>query len=250
MAVVIISLKGRELNRVPIVALTTTVGRDRQCDIVIDNPALSRHHATIHCHRGMFGIRDEGSANGIFVNGEQVRGSRLEDEDEIAIGKFKLRFVLAGGPDVATLAEATGSFNELTSGNPEATMAISLDDLHKMTKPSKGKPPGSTARTSRSVSNQTSPHHAAPQRTLPGKADAPAQRLHNSTSPQYGLPKQTRSQPPQYPSAQRVPLQRPAAPSESSPGGSSNGTLIAVVVGLGILAAGLAGALIVTLMAK
>ncbi len=132
MPIVVVTLKGRELQRVPIRSLTTTIGRDHHCDIFVDNAALSRHHATIHCHRGMFGVRDEGSANGIFVNGQRVQGCRLNDGDEIALGKFRLHFQAEGGPPIDTLREAGSAPPALATSNPEQTTAISLVDLQRM----------------------------------------------------------------------------------------------------------------------
>ena len=43
-----------------------TIGRDPQCDVVIDDPRVSRFHATLEWHRGMVVLRDH-STNGSFV---------------------------------------------------------------------------------------------------------------------------------------------------------------------------------------
>jgi len=144
MPVIVVTLKDRELQRVVITATTTTIGRDHRCDVAIDNPALSRHHATIQCHRGMFGLRDEGSANGIFVNGARVQGARLNDGDVISLGKFRLQFLMAGGPDVTELLDVGEALSLDEGHNPEMTMAISLADIEKMAVKS-GELPGSGA---------------------------------------------------------------------------------------------------------
>ena len=43
-----------------------TIGRDPQCDVVIDDPRVSRFHATLEWHRGIVVLRDH-STNGSFV---------------------------------------------------------------------------------------------------------------------------------------------------------------------------------------
>ncbi len=43
-----------------------TFGRDPQCDVVIDDPRVSRFHATLEWHRGAVVLRDH-STNGSFV---------------------------------------------------------------------------------------------------------------------------------------------------------------------------------------
>jgi adenylate cyclase len=43
-----------------------TIGRDPQCDVVIDDPRVSRFHATLEWHRGIVVLRDH-STNGSFI---------------------------------------------------------------------------------------------------------------------------------------------------------------------------------------
>lgn len=46
-----------------------TCGRDPSCDLVVDDPALSRFHARIElADDGLVSITDSGSSNGTFVN--------------------------------------------------------------------------------------------------------------------------------------------------------------------------------------
>ena len=59
----------------PLVAAATRVGRLEDNDIVIDDVAVSRHHAVIIDTGTSFVITDLRSANGIYVGEERVRGS-------------------------------------------------------------------------------------------------------------------------------------------------------------------------------
>lgn len=74
------------------------IGRaDRSCDLVIPDARVSRRHAAIMLRGGRFMIRDLGSMNGTFVNGERVSTSYgLVPGDEITLPPHKMLFVLAG----------------------------------------------------------------------------------------------------------------------------------------------------------
>lgn len=74
-------------TRWPIGEDSITLGRAKDCDIVLPERQISRHHARIERDVGGFALRDLGSKNGTFVNGEPVRGQpyRLRDGDEIAL---------------------------------------------------------------------------------------------------------------------------------------------------------------------
>ena len=68
------------------------LGRDKNvCDIVIDNPTISRKHATIVKKKGAYIISDEGSTNGVFINGRKIRRSvTITKSDVIFIGSHKI----------------------------------------------------------------------------------------------------------------------------------------------------------------
>jgi pSer/pThr/pTyr-binding forkhead associated (FHA) protein len=72
------------------------VGRAPNSDIPILDPTISRRHAEVECGDDGFAIRDLGSSNGTYVNGERVEATKLAAGDEIQIGKFKLVFFQAG----------------------------------------------------------------------------------------------------------------------------------------------------------
>jgi pSer/pThr/pTyr-binding forkhead associated (FHA) protein len=58
---------------VEIVGPRFLIGRDDSCDLVLDDPKVSRHHAEIIQSTGPFRrLHDLGSANGSLVNGQRV----------------------------------------------------------------------------------------------------------------------------------------------------------------------------------
>lgn len=54
----------------------TTIGRSEENEIVINDAQASRHHARITLEGAMCSITDLGSANGTFINGERMEGTR------------------------------------------------------------------------------------------------------------------------------------------------------------------------------
>ena len=66
-----------------------TIGREGS-DIVLENPQVSRNHATIDRAGSQHVLRDAGSTNGTFVNGQRISQHTLAPGDVIQIGAFKL----------------------------------------------------------------------------------------------------------------------------------------------------------------
>jgi pSer/pThr/pTyr-binding forkhead associated (FHA) protein len=73
-----------------------SIGRSRESDIFLEDLAVSRLHASIISQgNGNFALRDEGSANGTKVNGQQVNKYQpypLQDGDKIQLGQTVLVF--------------------------------------------------------------------------------------------------------------------------------------------------------------
>ena len=73
-----------------------TIGRSRECDIFLEDLAVSRLHATIkEDAHGEYEIVDNRSATGTFVNGHPVKRHKLQEGDMIQIGNTKFNFRLA-----------------------------------------------------------------------------------------------------------------------------------------------------------
>ncbi|MBN1995398.1 MAG: FHA domain-containing protein [Anaerolineae bacterium] len=76
----------------------TTIGRDpSNCDIVLDDTAISRQHVKIRQSKGqdnqdVFTLFDLATANGTKVNGADVSKQVLQDNDEVSLGRTVLVF--------------------------------------------------------------------------------------------------------------------------------------------------------------
>ncbi|QUH03275.1 FHA domain-containing protein [Saccharopolyspora erythraea] len=78
-----------------ITSATTTIGRHRECDIVLDDVTVSRFHAELVRQDGRYFLADGGSLNGTYLNRRPVDWKRLADGDEIWIGKVRFTFHIA-----------------------------------------------------------------------------------------------------------------------------------------------------------
>jgi DNA-binding winged helix-turn-helix (wHTH) protein len=77
------------------------IGRGPEATVRIDDPEVSRRHATISVEDAVATLRDLGSKNGTFVRGERaVEPTRLANADEIRIGinVATFRFVAIDDP--------------------------------------------------------------------------------------------------------------------------------------------------------
>ena len=77
---------------VPIVLGGVVLGRSPDCDIVIKDFGVSRHHAKVIVDGEQCRLVDLKSKNGTHVNGVAVLEAILNDGDQVALGKFILEF--------------------------------------------------------------------------------------------------------------------------------------------------------------
>ena len=73
----------------------TTIGRNSDSDIMIDNAGVSAHHARIIKEGDVFIIEDTESRNGTFVNGKRVSRQLLSEGDEVIVSKHILKLTQA-----------------------------------------------------------------------------------------------------------------------------------------------------------
>src|SRR5688572_23913252 len=73
------------------------VGRASECDVVLLEGMVSRHHARFRVTGDTLMVEDLGSTNGTFVNGERVRMRQLDEADRVLIGTSILKVVWSSG---------------------------------------------------------------------------------------------------------------------------------------------------------
>lgn len=68
------------------------VGRSKESEIFLVDPSVSRNHAVLELQGDHVIVRDAGSTNGTFVNGERVQLRTLHPGDRVAFGKTEMAF--------------------------------------------------------------------------------------------------------------------------------------------------------------
>ena len=92
-ALVIRAGGGRVGESFPLNADRMTIGRRPDSDIFLDDVTVSRDHALLVRRSGDYYLDDLGSLNGTYVNRHRIESHRLEDGDELQVGKFKLTYI-------------------------------------------------------------------------------------------------------------------------------------------------------------
>ncbi|MFH5230772.1 FHA domain-containing protein [Antrihabitans spumae] len=130
---------GRELfsltEHTATIGKTVTIGKAVTNVVSIDHDAtVSRLHAVLENHGSAWSLRDIGSRNGTYVNGEKVAGERvLRSGDEVRIGKSRLVFWGRSRLDSTPDDEATRSVEPLAA--PPRLTPRELDVLLALCRP-------------------------------------------------------------------------------------------------------------------
>ena len=92
-ALVIRAGGGRVGESFPLDGDRITIGRRPDCAVFLDDVTVSRDHALLVRRGGDWHLDDLGSLNGTYVNRHRIESHRLEDGDELQVGKFKLTYI-------------------------------------------------------------------------------------------------------------------------------------------------------------
>src|SRR6476661_5472483 len=84
----ILQIDNRVLNTC-VVDQRASIGRRADNTVVVDNSAVSGHHATVFRDGEHFVIEDFASKDGTFVNDKRVSRHTLRDGDAVRLGKGK-----------------------------------------------------------------------------------------------------------------------------------------------------------------
>jgi pSer/pThr/pTyr-binding forkhead associated (FHA) protein len=123
-----VSLKGRPVRAYAFSKDSITVGRDPGSDVFLDNPGISREHCRIALHpSGSYAMEDLDSANGVFVNDQQVKMHFIRNNDVLHVGKFALWFTY----DEDRRGEQADA-KRLASTQDEGTTVLRVTELQEM----------------------------------------------------------------------------------------------------------------------
>ena len=126
-AALVVSPGSADRREVPLDRDTLVIGRDADCDVVVDHPLASRRHARISRDDRRYRLEDLDSRNGTFLNGERLPPSR---EREPPAGRLLAHGDVVDVAGIFTLhfhdPEATRAGGERTAAPP--CEAVRLDD--------------------------------------------------------------------------------------------------------------------------
>lgn len=125
---------GEMLQEFVLEKLEFAIGRAPSSDILLSKDKLtSRRHATIRYENSAYFLTDERSANGTFVNGQQLEEKtpyKLQNGDRVAIGEYEMIFHAHSTNQVdieslPTMMVNAGNETYATHEDPQSTAATS-----------------------------------------------------------------------------------------------------------------------------
>lgn len=90
------------------------IGRNPECEIVLDAPSVSRQHAELRFGDGHWRIEDQQSSHGVFVNGDRATSFEIRQAVEIYFGRPET----APSISVEPIADTTAETTDLPSATP------------------------------------------------------------------------------------------------------------------------------------
>ncbi len=103
----LVALEGPLRGKVFDVTELASIGRGETCAVRLEGRHISRIHARMEKRGDAMFIKDNGSRNGIFVNGQSVKEAGLRPDDQLEIGEHLLVFDPTRDPATLHRAAAT-----------------------------------------------------------------------------------------------------------------------------------------------
>jgi pSer/pThr/pTyr-binding forkhead associated (FHA) protein len=98
--------------------------------VILHDPKVSRHHATLRFEAGKYTIEDNGSLNGTYIYGRKITRAVLALETPIHMGNSTLLFTRKNLHELGTeFIESIGEALLVKHKSKEAVMAEILQDL-------------------------------------------------------------------------------------------------------------------------
>lgn len=88
------------------------IGREVKCAIMLNDNSVSRQHSSITRLAEGYLIRDLGSSNGTYVNGQRVQEYLLQDGDRVSIGDIEFWFEAPANDQARAATTARGAMGD------------------------------------------------------------------------------------------------------------------------------------------
>ena len=85
-----------------------SIGRNRKCDIPIQDLSISKKHLCFHVQTSGIFIEDQNSTNGTFINDQPLKSGQkvqLKDNNKLKLGKLVFKFLDRGNPEIIAIKE-------------------------------------------------------------------------------------------------------------------------------------------------
>ena len=126
-----VALKNRHLEDYFFSQKKVTVGRDVDADVRLDNTGISRRHLEFRLNPEGIWVKDLGSSNGTFLNGDPLFDEEaLSSGDVVGVGKFKLSISVESSEESRAVEDVPAP----RSGEFEGTTVLDSDELERMIK--------------------------------------------------------------------------------------------------------------------
>ena len=121
----IISLKGREIQKFPLTQRMVKIGRSQANDLTLSNESVSREHARLGFVNHCFFVEQVSESNAVLVNGTPCpHPLEIQDGDRIQVGKYTITLSKLTGPSLGLIdGDDFGNFN--------ATAVLSSVDINR-----------------------------------------------------------------------------------------------------------------------
>jgi pSer/pThr/pTyr-binding forkhead associated (FHA) protein len=188
MAFLLVIMRGRSnasAHKVPPGA--SVIGRQEGCQLQVRSSQVSRRHCELIDKDDTLTVKDLGSSNGTFVNGEKVEGSRtLQPGDTLTIGNVTFRIERADGAGAARKPGDTAVPEEAPVAAPSDAEVIPLEDDEATVHipPPSAKTPPPPPKAVPAVARKAAPVAASVSET--GTADVEPVEVEASGAPELG----------------------------------------------------------------
>ena len=139
MKATLVIVEGRATRKEVRLPLPAKVGRSGDSDLRVVHPTVSRSHCELYEDGGTVMVRDAGSSNGTFVDGNRVSTAQLKPGDKLTIGPLTFQFVLdpadngasTSGVEIQDTTPIAGPTEDTTelAGEPVAAEKLDLEAL-------------------------------------------------------------------------------------------------------------------------
>jgi hypothetical protein len=109
-----------------------TIGRERDCEVQIENGQVSRKHVMVSFGNGRWRLRDQKSGNGVFVDGDRIDSASVDSSLTIQLGTggplVTMELAPQGLPTPPPVAPAAAGETRIVASYAEKYFGAAVDE--------------------------------------------------------------------------------------------------------------------------